>query len=56
MGGVIAYELAQCMRIESLKAVLIAASAEPIYAIENELNKPISDERLKRTISVLVHV
>lgn len=51
MGGLIAYELAQYMRTINLKALLIAASAEPIYAIQNGLNKQITDETLKQIVA-----
>lgn len=46
MGGLIAYELAQQIQKGKLKALMIAASAEPAYAVQHGLNTELTDEAL----------
>lgn len=57
MGGLIAFELARTLSSKypqfNLEALIIAASAEPNYAKQHDLNRIMSDEELRSTFSNL---
>lgn len=54
MGGLIAYELAQALSSNGkIKSLIIAASAEPEYAVKYRLNTIISDEELVTVFSTM---
>ncbi len=53
MGGLIAYELAQQFKNINLKSLLIAASAEPEYAAQYNLNRVSTDNELRKAFSAI---